>query len=217
MDKDKGTLVSLNLEASKPFDDGPTEDASATISGSALATASGNILPGISASSLISRPVSSNGTIPIHGPSHRLLEYNQAAFPFAALTMETLGVHDFSDLNEIASSMPGVPRSEEEEEDWRTRRFYRSITEDAHHPFVRMYHRFVAHIVQRLFPDEDQMLFQTTPSLRIQRWNSTAVPYHFDSDDVGKHVAGEVNFLLPLTNNMQGKCFNELENSSSSF
>ena len=94
--------MSLNLEAFKPFDDGSTEDASAAISGSALATASGNILPGISASSLISRLVSSNGTIPIHGPSHRLLEYNQAAFPFAALTMETLGVHDFSDLNEIA-------------------------------------------------------------------------------------------------------------------
>ncbi len=37
------------------------------------------------------------------------------------------------------------------------------------------------------------------PSLRIQRWNNTVVPYHSDGDATGRHPPGERNFLIPLT------------------
>ena len=37
------------------------------------------------------------------------------------------------------------------------------------HELVATYHRFVAHVARSLFPNETQLLFQATPSLRIQQ------------------------------------------------
>jgi len=62
---------------------------------------------------------------------------------------------------------------------------------------VDTYNAFVRHVHKAMFPDHDNLFFQTLPSLRMQRRGETVVPYHTDSAD--GHPQGEINFLIPLT------------------
>ncbi len=77
------------------------------------------------------------------------------------------------------------------------KRFYNFIkTEDT---FKTTYIRLINDILEYFFPDEDGLVFQTFPSIRIQFTGSKAVPPHCDSDELGRHPVGEINFLIPIT------------------
>jgi len=237
MAKDTGTLVSLNLEATKPLSATAARGATAAepLPGGAPAAAAWSLAgPGVEA----------------HGPRHIVRRYDLGAFPFPALVAGALGLCDASTgcydltgdtspggaggLGALSASGPraaaGVPTTGRDEDDWDLRRFYEhlrgpppseGLSSLGHgiggglggggnpsalspsfaesQPFRAAYYRFIAHVHEALFPGDEQLLFQATPSLRIQRWNRTVVPLHADGDATGRHPVGTRNFLLPLT------------------
>lgn len=76
-------------------------------------------------------------------------------------------------------------------------RFYQDIK--ARPEFKRLYCAFLQDIHRAFFPEEEFLIYQSFPSIRIQWINNVTVPPHYDSDDIGRHPLGEKNFLLPLT------------------
>ena len=66
--------------------------------------------------------------------------------------------------------------------------------------FKKLYCNFVKDIYKDFFPQEEIMIFQSFPSIRIQYMESVVVPPHYDSDHLSNHPLGEKNFLIPITN-----------------
>ena len=77
------------------------------------------------------------------------------------------------------------------------KRFYQDIK--SRPEFKRLYCAFLKDIHRSFFPEEDALIYQSFPSIRIQWINNVTVPPHYDSDDIGRHPLGEKNFLLPIT------------------
>ena len=175
MHKENGTLVSLNLEASKPG--GRNAPDAAALSAPASWSLTGEPRPA-------------------HGPSHTVLRYDTSAFPFAAHVANAIGVA-VDDLDSLRPQFSAT--SADLTEDWHLRRFYEAIREPGS-PLVAAYERFVRHIYATLHSDEELLIFQAKPSLRIQYPGAVVVPDHRDGDpDDAAHPPGEINFLLPVT------------------
>jgi perosamine synthetase len=75
--------------------------------------------------------------------------------------------------------------------------FYNDIKTNA--TFKQLYCDLIKDIYENLFPDEEVFIFQSFPSIRIQYFNNTVIPPHYDSDHLGNHPLGEKNFILPIT------------------
>ncbi len=86
--------------------------------------------------------------------------------------------------------------------------FYSFIDNDP--TFINLYNDFVRNIIKKIhFPKEKQILFQTTPNLRISFPGSTSIgsrPGYDPEGVVGLHTDGEfghldeeLNFIIPLT------------------
>jgi perosamine synthetase len=75
--------------------------------------------------------------------------------------------------------------------------FYKDIRENE--TFKRLYCSFIKDIYEAFFPEEEHMIFQSFPSIRLQFINNTAIPPHYDSDEIGMHPLGEKNFIIPIT------------------
>lgn len=78
------------------------------------------------------------------------------------------------------------------------KKFYNDIKKND--TFKKLYCNLIYNIYCELFPSEPCLIYQSFPSVRFQFPNNIAVPPHFDSDDLGKHPDGELNFLIPITN-----------------
>ena len=66
--------------------------------------------------------------------------------------------------------------------------------------FTDVYKQFIRNEVFPLFKEENELIYQTLPSFRIQYPNAKAVTtIHCDSDQHHKHPIGELNILIPLT------------------
>ena len=77
------------------------------------------------------------------------------------------------------------------------KQFYNEIkTNDT---FKKLYCSLIKDIYSHFFPNEDVLIYQSYPSIRLQFFNSIAVPPHCDSDSIGKHPIGEKNFIVPIT------------------
>lgn len=75
--------------------------------------------------------------------------------------------------------------------------FYQKIKSS--NKFKELYCNLISDIQQYFFPEEEYLIYQSFPSLRLQFMDSVAIPPHYDSDHIGNHPTGERNFLLPLT------------------
>jgi hypothetical protein len=86
--------------------------------------------------------------------------------------------------------------------------YYRFV--DTNPIFINYYKEFIIQYIKPLFKNETQILYQTTPNLRISFPNSTAIGRtendDLTSDIVGIHTDGdfghsnnEINFTIPLT------------------
>ena len=88
--------------------------------------------------------------------------------------------------------------------------YYKAIDTDVEHKFIGCYKKFIEENIKPLFPDEKQLLYQTTPNLRFSLPNSTAIGRRSDSDpspdiiglhkdsDFG-HAKEEINIIIPIT------------------
>ena len=75
--------------------------------------------------------------------------------------------------------------------------FYKDI--QSNELFKKMYCNFIKDIFSHFFPDEEIMIFQSFPSIRIQYMESVVIPPHYDSDHLSNHPIGEKNFIIPIT------------------
>ena len=202
--KKNGTLVSLNLEATRP---GPPD-------GSVDAAPRG--VP-----SYEWREVGA-------GPRHVATRYDVEAIRLGARTVEAMGLDRPADEATAAEALQmlrplrTVARyllEGDDEEDWHARRFYERLRGGSGAAFEAAYRA----IVRRAWEGDAQLskeaavVFQALPSLRIQYPGTMAVPYHADGDagpdgTLPAHPAGERNFLVALTR-MRGSASMRIESS----
>jgi hypothetical protein len=129
----------------------------------------------------------------LHGSRHRALPYDVDAFPFARLVRRAILGPNSTSLESLRVEGANHPVETEH-----ARLFYAAASREGGE-LRRAYRRFIRHLHAALFPDEEVLVFQTLPSIRIQYPNHTLVWLHRDADAEGAHPVGEVNFLLPLT------------------
>jgi perosamine synthetase len=75
--------------------------------------------------------------------------------------------------------------------------FYQDIKKN--NKFKTLYSKLIIDIYNNLFPKEKVFIYQSFPSIRIQFIDNIVVPPHCDSDNLGNHPLGEINFILPIT------------------
>lgn len=127
---------------------------------------------------------------------HSIHNYDTTKFPFLEYFQSLYQTNELEQLHLIDSKK----YSEEDIHDIETelhQKFYKDIkTNDT---FKTLYCNFIKEICTNFFPDENVLIYQSFPSIRIQFINNIAVPPHYDSDHIGCHPLGEKNFLLPIT------------------
>ena len=132
---------------------------------------------------------------------HRILAYAPDQHPFRAYFENLYGTSDLETLHttsaEYAQFISGDISDISDYETDLHKKFYRDIKTNPH--FKSLYCTLIKAIHTQFFPDQEFIIFQSFPSVRFQYPHSTAVPPHYDSDDIGKHPLGEKNFLLPIT------------------
>jgi perosamine synthetase len=75
--------------------------------------------------------------------------------------------------------------------------FYDNIKNN--NEFKNLYIDLIQKIYDYFFPNEDFIIYQSYPSIRIQYMDGVVIPPHKDSDSLSNHPYGEKNFILPLT------------------
>jgi perosamine synthetase len=75
--------------------------------------------------------------------------------------------------------------------------FYNDIKQND--DFKNIYCSLIKDIYEFFFTNENCLIYQSYPSIRIQFENNIVVPKHYDSDNLSNHPNGEKNFLFPIT------------------
>ena len=65
--------------------------------------------------------------------------------------------------------------------------------------FKKLYCSFIKDIHANFFPNEEQLVYQSYPSVRFQFMDSVTIPPHKDSDSLSNHPLGEKNFIIAIT------------------
>jgi len=66
--------------------------------------------------------------------------------------------------------------------------------------FISLYEEFIKNEIFSLFVEEDNLIYQKTPSFRVSQPEGKAIYVpHCDGDDLHKHPPGEINVFMPLT------------------
>ena len=66
--------------------------------------------------------------------------------------------------------------------------------------FITLYKLFIKNEIAPLFVEENQLIYQKSPSFRISQPGGKAVYVpHCDGDELHKHPSGEINVYMPLT------------------
>ena len=131
-------------------------------------------------------------TLIIDKKKHLFKEYFQELFNFEDLSKIHLKSEDYN--KNIDKIKDGVLSDVDTD---LHKIFYKDIK--SNNRFKDLYCNLIKDIYNNLFPNEDVLIFQSFPSIRIQFFDSIVVPPHYDADDLGKHPIGEKNFILPIT------------------
>lgn len=66
--------------------------------------------------------------------------------------------------------------------------------------FINLYKSFVSEVLGPLFNEEKELIYQKTPSFRVNQPNGKAIYIaHCDGDENHNHPKGEINIFMPLT------------------
>lgn len=66
--------------------------------------------------------------------------------------------------------------------------------------FISLYEEFIKNEIFPLFVEEDNLIYQKTPSFRVSQPEGKAIYVpHCDGDNLHKHPPGEINVFMPLT------------------
>ena len=135
------------------------------------------------------------------GNRHKVYFYDTSIYDFKGLLMKLFNTDNLYTLQnsceEYIQFQQGKIESLQDIETTLHKQFYRFIKEDD--TFKTMYVSLIRDILDKLYPNEPGLIFQTFPSIRLQYTGNRSVPPHCDSDELGKHPIGEENFLFPIT------------------
>jgi perosamine synthetase len=135
------------------------------------------------------------------GNRHKVYSYDTAIHDFKGLLTKLFNTDDLYTLQnsceEYIQFQQGKTESLQDIETTLHKQFYRFIKEND--TFKTMYVSLIRDILDKLYPNEPGLIFQTFPSIRFQYTGNRSVPPHCDSDELGKHPIGEENFLFPIT------------------
>ena len=116
---------------------------------------------------------------------HKFLEYFQQLYDSKNLDNLHSNNNEFNrdDLCDIETSLH--------------KKFYTDIK--LNNKFKELYCNIIKDIYEQFFPNENAIIYQSFPSIRLQFIDNITVPPHYDSDDIGRHPIGEKNFIIPIT------------------
>lgn len=124
--------------------------------------------------------------------SFMFLEYFQNLFNEKKLDMLHLKSNDYN----TAKDMIEMGHLNDRDTDLHNI-FYNDIK--SKNTFKTIYCKFIKEIHENFFPNEQNIIYQSYPSIRIQFMKSKTIPPHKDSDQLSNHPIGEKNFLIPIT------------------
>jgi perosamine synthetase len=132
---------------------------------------------------------------------HKVFSYDTERYPFRKFLQTLYQIDTLEQLHLQSADYKkfeegGFKRLEDVETDLQ-KTFYTDIK--ARPEFKDMYCSLVSDLYRELFPEEEYLVYQSFPSIRFQYPHNIAVPAHCDSDELGKHPIGEMNFLIPIT------------------
>jgi len=123
---------------------------------------------------------------------HTIYEYDKKSHSFLEYFQDLFQTNDLENLHLLTNDI----HLSDKDTDLH-KKFYNDIK--TNNTFKKLYCNLIKDIYSNFFPDEDVLIFQSYPSIRIQFFDNVVIPPHYDSDDLGKHPLGEKNFLLPIT------------------
>ncbi|GMI09330.1 hypothetical protein TrVE_jg754 [Triparma verrucosa] len=139
-----------------------------------------------------------------------IINYDTKEYPFAEIIKKVIApsaqdlsfLHQVQSIDNVAMQLTATEfnplnGSMSEFHDY----FYRRLNADDGWPeFMEVWLKFVKEIVMPIFPNTAELVYQKTPTFRVQLPGSATVfSLHSDGDSTNLHPEGEVNFILPLT------------------
>lgn len=126
----------------------------------------------------------------------KIIKFNKEIYPFDKMLKDLYNIP----LNMLDDNLDhtGGDLGADTDSIWHTK-FYDRLR--AGWPeFLEMYESFIRHELLPLFTKEDKLIYQKTPSLRVNQPGGKAIYVpHCDGDKAHKHPPGEINVLMPLT------------------
>lgn len=123
------------------------------------------------------------------------IPFDAYRYDFVTVVEELFGEGELEDLHEVHSSLFQVG------DDSKTS-FHKAFYDRYRSGWPEMeamYSRFISEFVSKLF--QEDFLYQKFPTFRVHLQGNVAVgAFHTDAEF--KHPAGEVNFIIPLTNSI---------------
>ena len=133
---------------------------------------------------------------------HQILKYNKNDFQFLEYFQDLFNENNLEylhlkskDYNEVKDVL-NLGYLNDRDTDLH-KIFYDNIKNNL--KFKKLYCRFIKNIYDNFFPNEDCLIYQSFPSIRIQYMESVVIPPHCDSDKLSNHPLGEKNFIIPIT------------------
>jgi len=126
----------------------------------------------------------------------KLIEFNKQDYPFDKL-VSNLYEYPLDTLNDNLDHSEGAVGMDTDSVWHKT--FYDKLR-SGWPEFIQLYESFVQNVLGPLFAEERNLIFQKTPSLRVNQPGGKAIYVpHCDGDHLHKHPAGEINIFMPLT------------------
>jgi perosamine synthetase len=123
---------------------------------------------------------------------HNFLEYFQNIFVENKLELLHLKSTDYNNIKDVIQ----MGNLNDRDTDLH-KIFYNNIKKNDN--FKKLYCNFIRDIYKCFFSQEDILIYQSYPSIRIQYMESRTIPPHKDSDKISNHPIGEKNFIIPIT------------------
>lgn len=133
--------------------------------------------------------------------------YDTSKYKFKEILLNTFKVSNLETLHEHLE-VPNLPKDVDglgnDSHSKFHELFYSKLRED-NSEFACVYTQFVKNEIAPKFKLENNLIYQKLPSFRIQYPHSKAVTtWHFDNDGNHAHPLGELNILIPLSDEMTG-------------
>ena len=140
--------------------------------------------------------------------------YDIDKFPFVKLVQDCFNTADLSKIHELIEEDAGkvLFTNENDDQTLLHQIFYGKLRE-SWPEFDKTYRNFIKDFIGKIY-DTEEIIFQTSPTFRVQIPNNIAVGgnnhdteeqygWHKDSDPEYNHPLNENNFIIPLTNSRE--------------